>query len=131
MLKMAGVGPDDTVYDLGCGDGRIIFTAALNYGAKAVGIEIDPIRYIWVMILNFMLRLGGKVKILFGDFFKYNLSNATVVMCYLLPSTNTKLEQKLLNELKPGTRVVSNSFTFPNLRLVDQNEKLKIYMYEI
>jgi predicted RNA methylase len=129
MLKMAEVGPDDIVYDLGCGDGRIIVTAARRYGARAVGFEIDPLRYLWCQLLITVLRLRGRVKIVFGDFFSQDLSAADVVTCYLLQGTNKKLLGKLKEQLKPGSRVVSYYFTFPGLQLVRQNEEDKLYMY--
>lgn len=69
MLDMAGVGPDDTVYDLGCGDGRILVAAAKRYHARAVGIEIDPIRYLWCQILISVLGLRKQVHIIFGNLF--------------------------------------------------------------
>jgi predicted RNA methylase len=112
MLKLAGTGPEDIVYDLGCGDGRTIITAVRKYGARAVGIEIDPLRYIWCQILITILGLRNRIKILYGNFFNKDLSKATLVTCYLLQDTNNILENKLLRELRPDTKVVSNSFTF-------------------
>lgn len=108
MLTLAEVGPDDTLYNLGCGDGRVIITAARHYGAWAVGIEIDPLRYLWCQILIAVLRLRSRVKIVFGDFFRQDLGEADVVTCYLLQGTNNKLEKKFKRELRPGTRVVSH-----------------------
>ena len=82
MLSLAEVGPDDVVYDLGCGDGRMIITAARRYGASAVGIEIDPLRYMWCQVLVTFLGLRGRVKVVYGDFFKQTLNDADVVTCY-------------------------------------------------
>ena len=129
MLTMADVGPDDTVYDLGCGDGRTIITAARRYAARAVGIEIDPLRYLWCQVLITILGLRGQVKIVFGDFYTQDLSAADVITCYLLQGTNNKLESKLKLELRPNTRVVSHYFTFPGLHLVSQDEETKVYLY--
>ena len=129
MLTMAEVGPDDLVYDLGCGDGRIIITAARRYGARAVGIELDPLRFLWCQVLITVLRLRGRVRIVYGDFFKQDLSAASVVTCYLLTVTNKKLEGKFKRELRPDTRVVSNYFIFPNLQLVNEDKKEKLYLY--
>jgi predicted RNA methylase len=131
MLAMANVKQGDVIYDLGCGDGRTIVTAARKYGARAVGIEVDPLRYIWCQILISALELRDLVKLVYGDIFSQDLSEADVVTCYLLQSTNNKLENKLIEELKPGTRVVSNSFTFPGLHLVNFDEETKLYFYEI
>ncbi|MEM7118997.1 MAG: SAM-dependent methyltransferase [Chloroflexota bacterium] len=129
MLKMASVGENDVVYDLGCGDGRTVITAARHYGARAVGIEIDPLRYLWCQILITVLGLRGRVKIVFGDFFKRDLSEATVVTCYLLQSTNEKLEKKFVQELMPSSRIVSHDFTFPGLQMVYHNKKENLYLY--
>jgi SAM-dependent methyltransferase len=129
MLTMADVGTDDVVYDLGCGDGRTIITAARRYGARALGIEIDPLRYLWCQALITILGLRGQVKIVFGDFYNQDLSAADVITCYLLQGTNNKLESKLKQELRPNTRVVSHYFTFPGLHLVSQDEEAKVYLY--
>jgi ribosomal protein L11 methylase PrmA len=112
MLKMANVTKNDVVYDLGCGDGRIVITAAKQFGARGVGIDIDPQR---IKESNENAATAGvtdKVKFSNSDIFaeSTNLSEATVVTLYLLPSLNVKLIPKLKRELKPGTRIVSNSF---------------------
>ena len=129
MLTMAQVGPGDLVYDLGCGDGRTIVTAARRYGARAVGIEIDPLRYLWCQLLITVLGLRDRVRLVYGSFYRQDLSGADVVTCYLLQSTNEKLEGKLKQELHPNTRVVSNEFTFPGLRLLRQDGEAKLYLY--
>jgi len=129
MLQMAKVGPGDLVYDLGCGDGRTIVAAARRYGAHAVGIEIDPLRYLWCQVLITVLGLRHRVRVVYGNFYKQDLSDADVVTCYLLQSTNDELEGKLKQELRPNARVVSNSFTFSGLRLVRQDKLAKIYLY--
>jgi predicted RNA methylase len=131
MLTMAEVGPDDLVYDLGCGDGRIIVTAARRYGARAVGIELDPLRFLWCQMLITVLGLRNRVRIIYGDFYKQELSPASVVTCYLLRATNKKLEGKFTAELKPETRVVSNYFTFPSLQLVSEDKEEKLYLYNL
>jgi cyclopropane fatty-acyl-phospholipid synthase-like methyltransferase len=127
MLTMAEVGPGDVVYDLGCGDGRIIVTAARRYGSRAVGIEIDPLRYLWCQLLITVLGLRDRVQIVYGDFFDQDLRDADVVTCYLLQDTNDKLERKFEQELRPGTRVVSHTFTFSNLRKVCQDGNARLY----
>ena len=110
MLKVAGVTSSDIVYDLGSGDGRIPITAAKTYGARAVGIDIDPQR---IREANESLKaagVGDRVKFLNQDLFTTDISEATVVTLYLLPSLNLKLLPKLNKELKPGTRIVSHAF---------------------
>ncbi len=110
MLEVAKVTKNDVVYDLGSGDGRIPVTAAKKYGATAVGIDIDPQR---IKEANANAQAAGvtdKVKFLNQDLFTTDISKATVVTLYLLPSLNVKLMPKLKAELKPGTRIVSHAF---------------------
>jgi len=111
MLKLAKVTKADTVYDLGCGDGRIVITAARQFGATGVGIDINPER---ISEANANARKAGvtkKVKFIQGDLFKADFSNASVVTLYLLNEVNLRLRPILLEQLKPGTRIVSHSFT--------------------
>jgi SAM-dependent methyltransferase len=110
LLKMAGVNRNDVVYDLGCGDGRFVITAAKKYGARGVGIDIDPER---IKESNQNARIAGvldKVKFIEGDLFETDFREATVVALYLLPDLNMQLRPTLLKDLKPGTRVVSYEF---------------------
>src|SRR5688572_18258782 len=109
MLRLAEVGPDDVVYDLGCGDGRIVVAAA-RLGARAVGVDIDLQRVHEANDRVKRQRLSQQVKILRESFFDIDLREATVVMLYLLPGINVKLRPKLLWELPPGARIVSNNF---------------------
>ena len=111
MLKLAGVTKKDTVYDLGCGDGRIVITAAQKYGARGVGIDIDPERVNEATENVRKAAVSDRVKIVRGDLFKTDISPATVVTLYLLTDLNLKLRPKLMKELKPGTRVVSHAFS--------------------
>jgi SAM-dependent methyltransferase len=129
LLAMAEVEPDDVVYDLGCGDGRLIIAAAQRYGARAVGIEIHPLRVLWCRARIAALGLRGRVRVIRGDFFKQDLRDADVVICYLLQRTNNKLEGKLKRDLAPGVRVVSKRFTFPGLHLVRQDDRDWLYLY--
>jgi tRNA G37 N-methylase Trm5 len=110
MLKLAKVTKNDVVYDLGSGDGRIAITAAKAHGARAFGIDIDPQR---ISEANANLKkegVGNLVQFLNQDLFTTDISKATVVTLYLLPSLNVKLIPKLNKELRPGTRIVSHSF---------------------
>jgi cyclopropane fatty-acyl-phospholipid synthase-like methyltransferase len=131
MLEMAKVTKSDVVYDLGSGDGRIPITAAKKYGARAIGIDIDPQR---IKEANENLKQAGvsdKVKFLNQDLFETNLSEASVVTLYLLPSLNVKLMPKLQKELKPGTRIVSHSFDmgdqWPPEKTQDVNGRMIYY----
>ncbi|MBI2686453.1 MAG: methyltransferase domain-containing protein [Acidobacteria bacterium] len=110
MLKLAKVQKSDIVYDLGCGDGRIVITAAKEYGTKGVGIDIDPQR---IKEAKENARKAGVehlVRFEEKDLFVADFSEATVVTLFLLPRINLQLKPKLLKDLKPGTRVVSNTF---------------------
>ena len=110
MLKLAGVKKTDVVYDLGCGDGRIVIAAAKNYGARGVGIDINPVR---IAEAKENARKAGVEKLVRfeeKDLFQADIHEATVVTLFLLPTVNMKLRPKLLQDLKPGTRVVSNTF---------------------
>ena len=110
MLKVAKVTSKDVVYDLGCGDGRIVVTAAKQYGARGVGIDIDPKRIEEARANVNAAGVGSRVTIMHADLFETDISAASVVTLYLLPSLNVKLMPKLMKELKPGTRIVSHAF---------------------
>ena len=109
MLRMAAVTPKDTVYDLGCGDGRIVIAAAKK-GARGVGIDIDPQRIAEATVNAKDAGVTDKVRFIRGDLFQANISEATVVTLYLLTDLNLKLRPKLMKDLNPGTRVVSHAF---------------------
>jgi predicted RNA methylase len=140
MLKIAKVTKNDVVYDLGSGDGRIPITAAKTHGARAVGIDIDPVR---IREANENLKtaaagdpgIAKRVQFLNQDLFTANISEATVVTLYLLPSLNIKLLPKLNKELKPGTRVVSHAFDMgpdikPDIEPVNVNGRT-VYFYTV
>jgi SAM-dependent methyltransferase len=112
MLKLASVTADDVVYDLGSGDGRIPIIAAQKYGARAVGIEIDPrlVEISW-RIAN-EAEVANRVSFIIGDLFEADLGKATVVTMYLSPSIMKTLAPRL-RALKPGTRIVSHQFPMP------------------
>ncbi|MEN9340996.1 MAG: hypothetical protein RL178_308, partial [Pseudomonadota bacterium] len=110
MLKTANVGPNDLVYDLGAGDGKIAIAAAKEFGAKAVGIEFNPNMAAYAQRNANQSGVGHLVKIINGDIFVEDFSKATVVTLYLLPDLNIQLRPTIL-KMKPGTRVVSHAFT--------------------
>jgi SAM-dependent methyltransferase len=109
MLRLAGVKRGDVVYDLGCGDGRIVIAAAQKYGARGVGIDIDPQRIKEAQENARKAGVTRRVRFINQDLFEADIHEASVVMLYLLPWVNLRLRPKLWSELKPGTRVVSHS----------------------
>ena len=110
MLRMARISPSDVVYDLGSGDGRIVIAAAKQYGARAVGIELDPEKVLESRRLAQEAGVAGRVRFETGDIFEADIREATVVTLYLLPGVLAELRDKLVRDLAPGTRIVSHSF---------------------
>lgn len=110
MLAMARVGKDDMVYDLGCGDGRIVIAAARRYGARGVGIDLDPERIAEAKANAGRAGVQDRVRFRQADLFKTDFSPATVVMLYLLFEVNLKLMPRLWQQLRVGARVVSHDF---------------------
>jgi len=110
MLKLAEVKSTDVVYDLGSGDGRIVITAAKTYGARGVGIELDPALVKRSEANAARAGVSDRVRFITGNLFDADVSEATVVTLYLLQSINERIRPKLVRELKPGSRVVSHVF---------------------
>jgi len=110
MLQLANVKGTDVVYDLGSGDGRIVITAAKKYGARGVGIELDPALVKQARQNAVAAGVDSRVKFITQDLFAADLKPATVVTLYLLQSLNERLRPKLVRELRPGARVVSHVF---------------------
>jgi SAM-dependent methyltransferase len=110
MLDMTIQSPLDVVYDLGCGDGRIVIAAAKKYGTRGVGVDLDPARIREARANAKKAGVENLVKFEVADLFKTDLTEATVVTLYLLPELNRRLKPKLFAELKPGARVVSHDF---------------------
>lgn len=110
MLKLADVTKNDVLYDLGCGDGRIVIAAAKLYGAHGVGIDINPVRITEAKENARKAGVENLVRFEENDLFQSDIHEATVVSLFLLTSVNLKLRPKLLQDLKPGTRIVSNTF---------------------
>ena len=131
MLEMAELRPGEVVYDLGCGDGRVLITAARSFGARAVGVEVDLSRYLWSVLAVTLRGLWKQVKVIRGDLFSVDLRDADVIFTFLLQDTNERLKDKLRRELRPGTRIVSNIFTFSGLPLVAADEQLHLYLYRM
>src|SRR5829696_5916233 len=110
MLDMAKVTRSDTVYDLGCGDGRIVVRAASRFGCRGVGVDLNPQRVKEARQNAARAAVTELTRFEVGDVFDFDFSPASVVTMYLLPSVNLKLRPRLLKELKPGTRIVSHDF---------------------
>jgi SAM-dependent methyltransferase len=110
MLDIADLKKAEVLYDLGSGDGRIVVSAALR-GAKAVGIELDPLKVLYSRLFIKIMKLTKTASIIRKNLFEADLKEANVVTLFLLHDTNQKLKSKLKKELKPGSRVVSYSFT--------------------
>jgi SAM-dependent methyltransferase len=122
MLRLAKVTKDDLVYDLGCGDGRIVVAAAKKYGCKAVGFDIDPKRVAEAKENVKKNKVEHLVTIEQKDIFELDLSKASVITLYLLPSLNVKLIPQL-EKLKPGSRIVSHDF---DMRGVEPDQRVEV-----
>ncbi len=137
MLQLAGIRPGEVVYDLGCGDGRIIISAARDFKAHAVGVEIRQDLYKQCVEKVRDLGLEDRVTVIHGSFFDVDLSEADVITMYLLTSVNERLKPKLEKELSGGTRVVSHDFEVPGWRpviledLYEEWRSHKIYLYVV
>lgn len=110
MLALAGVGPNDVVYDLGCGDGRIVIAAAQKFGARGVGVDIDPARIAEAEANARAAGVEQRVTFRVQDVFETDVSDATVVTLYLLSAMNVTLRPVLTRQLRPGSRIVSHNF---------------------
>jgi len=110
MLQMAKVGTNDVLFDLGCGDGRIVITAAKQHGARGTGIDLDPERIGEARKNAQQAGVGSRVNFKVADLFDTDVSAASVVTLYLLPNVNTRLRPRLWQQLKVGSRVVSHAF---------------------
>jgi len=135
MLKLAGVGPGDVVYDLGCGDGRILIAAVEVFNAKeAIGYEIRDDVYRRALEEVRKANLQDKIQIVNNDFFEADLSRASVITLYMDSLTNEKLKRKLENETSAGTRIVSHDFPVPGWQpltediLPDRSHTIYVYV---
>lgn len=136
MLELASVKPGETVYDLGCGDGRVLITAAKRFNAKAVGIEISDKLVQQTEARVQRLGLEKQVTVIHGDLRQTDLSGADVVVMYLLTLSNAEIRPKLEKSLKPGARVVSYSYAVPGWKptrvdKTDERHGHLIYLYEM
>jgi hypothetical protein len=131
ILTMSEVKQGELLYDLGSGDGRLVIAAAKDFGARSVGIEIDPFRVIYSRLRIFQLRLADRVKIVRSNFFNIELLDADIVVMFLLQETMNKLQPKLERELtKPNCRVVSILFQFNGWEVIKADNERRIYVYK-
>jgi len=138
MCRMANVNAKTVIYDLGCGTGNTICIAAKEFGAPAVGIEIDPLRFMnaWFNV-KFRFKVDNLVTLVRDNFFKIPLNHADVFFIYLIPNALKRLTPKLLKEVKPGALFVSYVYPFPKelfhnrLQLVKHDKENRIYMYKM
>ncbi len=136
MLDLANIRPGETVFDLGCGDGRILIAAVEKYKAKAVGIEISPKLAAEARTHIKKAGLTGSAQVIQGDLLQADLSGADVVTIYLTTSLNSELRPRLEKFLKPGARVVSHDYAVPGWKptqtvQADGRQKHLIYLYEM
>jgi SAM-dependent methyltransferase len=133
MLRAAGVQPGHKVVDLGAGDGRIVIAAARAFQARAVGVEIDPLRCLIANARIRLLGLQGQAHVYCGNLFEYDLADADVVTLYLWPRTNQRLKPRLAEQLRPGARVVSYKFLLDGWTSVETSDPggEGILVYEI
>lgn len=130
IVRLAKISKKDTVFDLGCGDGTALMQCSLM-GARGVGIEIDPAR---VLVARLRVLMGGKKKLIEikrGDFFKEDISGATVVVLYLVPATLARLEEKFRKELMPGTRIITYIYPLTYFKKVGQDKARNLFLFEV
>jgi precorrin-6B methylase 2 len=126
MMLIADIKPGQIIYDLGSGNGKILL-AATKVGAKAIGIEIHPILVWWSRFLSYLSKVP--IKVIRASFWDINVSNADCIFIFGIKSKMPKLQQKIIQETRPGTKIVSNTFTFANWQYIQKNDS--IYLYEV
>ena len=130
MLELAELKEDDTLYDLGTGDGRIVIEAARRYGARGVGIEADLLRVAVSRLIVRLKGVHGLVTIVRGNFFSESIAEASVVTLYLRRKTNRRLKQRLL-ELRDGARIVTYTWKIEGWTPASSDEREKVYLYVV
>lgn len=131
VIKLAAITSKDTIYELGSGDCEFLLLAAKQTHAKCVGIEIDPLRHVIAKTRVKLSGLDSKITLKRKNFYDEDVSPATVVYVYLLPRVVKKLTPKFKKELKKGTRIISYRYTIPDLKLIKEDKKHKLYLYSI
>ncbi|NMF84298.1 class I SAM-dependent methyltransferase [Nodosilinea sp. P-1105] len=137
MLTLAELTPQDQVYDLGCGDGRLLIQAALNYGVSGVGVDVNSQLLVQARDRAWETDTDRQLTFVQGNLFEFPLHRATVVLIYLLPHLNLRLRPRLLTQLPPGSRIVSHQFDMDDwppthtLALAQSEEDSVIYRWDI
>lgn len=129
MIKQAKLKPADIVYDLGCGDGKLIFMADKEGIKKGVGYELNPFLTFYAKAKSLFLRKKN-LKFYVKSLWSADLKDCDKLFVYLMPPMMKKLESKVISEMKPGAMIISNSFGFPNLKPVHENKNVKVYKIE-
>ncbi|MGE5250932.1 MAG: SAM-dependent methyltransferase [Bacteroidota bacterium] len=130
-LRLADLRPGETLYDLGSGDGRVLIIAAREFGARAVGIDVGPVQFMQAWIASLIGRVRQKVHVRWGSLFHANLAEADVVFAYLTSDYVERLKPQLLAQLKPGARVVTVSFDFPEWEPAAFDERELLFLYRM
>jgi hypothetical protein len=130
-LKLANLQPDEVIYDLGAGDGRVLFIAAREFGAKAEGLEIGPVQCAWIWLRITANGLGDRIQIRWENFYKADLREADVVFVYATSKEVTKLASHLETQMKKGARLVSISADFPEWEPTAFDDHDLIFVYEM
>jgi SAM-dependent methyltransferase len=129
MLRWAEVGPADSVYDLGAGTGAIVFRAARIYRARVLGVEVEPLRYAILLIRRRMGADADHIRLVWGNLFRLDFHEATVVTAFLWPGAMERLRPKFESELQPGARVVSHCHKIPGWRPTQYDPETDVYLY--
>lgn len=124
MLSAVPLKKGMTLYDLGSGDGRLVYRASKDYGVRAIGYEFSPFVWLWSVFLK-IVKWRSKAELRFGNFWKKDLSDADVIVCYLLPGTMEKMHKQLFPRLKPGTLIISHAFSIPDLKPIKTLDRLR------
>jgi len=130
MFELANIKPGLKVYDLGSGDGRLLFLAA-RAGASAVGFEINPFLVIWTRLKILFSPYRKTIRVYWKNFWRGNFSDADVIFVYLLPWRMEQLKKMMFDQVKSGTIIVSNSFIFKEWKIVGQNQTAHVYVFQV
>ncbi len=129
MLRFAEVGPRDTVYDLGAGTGAIVFRAARTYRARVVGVEVEPFRYLILLLRRSLGPFADRITLRWGNLFDLDFRGATVITAFLWPGAMARLRPKFESELPPGARVVSYYHPVPGWTAEKYDASTDVYLY--